>query len=138
MELFIFYFSIAQSTNSGSSVQCNYPGSPAHASVAFTNDKMLSGTVATYTCDNGYELLGPSRRVCQANGTWTPMGIPFCGMLHFCYSTGFKSVLFKTFVKWISHKLVSRWLFSFATNLWSLTKIFCNLYLFLFVCQHKV
>ncbi|KAH9412532.1 C-type lectin (CTL) or carbohydrate-recognition domain (CRD) [Dermatophagoides pteronyssinus] len=57
---------------------CNYPGSPAHASVTFTNERMVSGTIATYTCDNGYELLGPSRRLCHQNGTWTPLGIPFC------------------------------------------------------------
>lgn len=38
-----------------------------------------TGTIATYTCDNGYELLGPARRSCNENGTWTPLGIPFCG-----------------------------------------------------------
>ncbi|OTF69435.1 hypothetical protein BLA29_011645 [Euroglyphus maynei] len=57
---------------------CSYPGSPAHASVTFTNERMIAGTIATYTCDNGYELLGPSRRLCHQNGTWTPLGIPFC------------------------------------------------------------
>ena len=29
----------------------------------------------------GFELLGPARRVCGANGTWSPQGIPFCGQL---------------------------------------------------------
>lgn len=59
--------------------RCSYPGSPAHASISFLNERLTPGTVASYTCDNGYELLGPSRRVCQQNGTWTPLGIPFCG-----------------------------------------------------------
>lgn len=58
---------------------CGYPGSPAHASVTFNTSSVVAGTAASYTCDNGYELLGPPRRVCQANGTWSPAGIPFCG-----------------------------------------------------------
>ncbi|KAI1302311.1 Sushi, von Willebrand factor type A, EGF and pentraxin domain-containing protein 1 [Halotydeus destructor] len=57
---------------------CGYPGSPSHASVAFTTETIETGTVASYTCDNGYELLGPPRRTCADNGTWTPQGIPFC------------------------------------------------------------
>lgn len=39
---------------------------------------MESGTIASYTCERGFELLGPARRVCD-NGQWTPDGIPFCG-----------------------------------------------------------
>lgn len=58
---------------------CGYPGSPAHASIAFNSSSVVAGTAASYTCDNGYELLGPPRRICQANGTWSPVGIPFCG-----------------------------------------------------------
>jgi len=57
---------------------CGYPGSPGHASVAFSSETIEAGTVATYTCDNGYELLGPPRRTCTENGTWIPQGIPFC------------------------------------------------------------
>lgn len=59
---------------------CGYPGSPAHASVSFSTERIEPGTVATYTCDNGYELIGPPRKTCQANETWTPAWIPFCGM----------------------------------------------------------
>lgn len=58
---------------------CGYPGSPAHASVTFNTSNVVTGTAASYTCDNGYELLGPPRRICQANGSWSPVGIPFCG-----------------------------------------------------------
>ncbi|XP_049276019.1 sushi, von Willebrand factor type A, EGF and pentraxin domain-containing protein 1-like [Rhipicephalus sanguineus] len=57
---------------------CGYPGCPAHATVTFSRDDMSPGTVATYVCDAGYELLGPSRRVCTVNGTWVPEGIPYC------------------------------------------------------------
>jgi hypothetical protein len=64
---------------SGPPPTCGYPGSPAHASVTFNTSHVVAGTAASYTCDNGYELLGPPRRICQANGTWAPIGIPFCG-----------------------------------------------------------
>lgn len=37
------------------------------------------GTVATYSCERGFELLGPARRQCQADSTWAPEGVPFCG-----------------------------------------------------------
>jgi len=68
---------------------CGYPGSPAHASVSLTTDFIETGTIATYTCDNGYELLGPSRRTCNQNGTWTPVGIPFCGEFESYLTTGY-------------------------------------------------
>lgn len=74
---------------------CGYPGAPAHSSVRFTGtgaedvideeDALLKdtilpeGTVATYSCERGFELLGPARRQCQVDGSWTPEGVPFCG-----------------------------------------------------------
>lgn len=73
---------------------CGYPGAPAHSSVRFTGtdvddvldeeDALLKdttlpeGTVATYSCERGFELLGPTRRECQDNGMWMPEGVPFC------------------------------------------------------------
>lgn len=73
---------------------CGYPGAPAHSSVRFTGadieevideDEILlrnsyfpRRSVATYSCERGFELLGPARRQCQADGTWTPEGVPFC------------------------------------------------------------
>ena len=68
--------------------QCGYPGAPAHSSVQFSPSQergqergqaLEPGTVAEYSCDRGFELLGPARRVCGDNGTWSPQGIPFCG-----------------------------------------------------------
>ena len=31
----------------------------------------LSGTVASFVCDEGFELFGESTRMCQNNMTWT-------------------------------------------------------------------
>lgn len=83
--------SVAGSNGAG----CGYPGAPAHSSVRFTGtdvddvldeeDALLEdttlpeGTVATYSCERGFELLGPTRRECQDNGMWMPEGVPFCG-----------------------------------------------------------
>ena len=72
---------------------CGYPGAPAHSSVQFSpgqggqergqgGEALEPGTIAEYSCDRGFELLGPARRVCGDNGTWSPQGIPFCGELH--------------------------------------------------------
>ncbi|XP_037077748.1 sushi, von Willebrand factor type A, EGF and pentraxin domain-containing protein 1-like isoform X2 [Pollicipes pollicipes] len=57
---------------------CGFPGAPAHSTVTFSTDAIGVGTVATYTCDRGFELLGPARKECQGNSTWAPAGIPFC------------------------------------------------------------
>ena len=71
---------------------CGFPGAPAHSSVQFsegsTGDRVAAGGIAEYTCDRGFELLGPARRVCSQNGTWSPQGIPFCGRFS-CYPTPF-------------------------------------------------
>jgi len=56
---------------------CRFPGAPAHSNVAFSDENLGPGSVATYTCERGFELLGPSRRTCE-NGVWLPEGIPFC------------------------------------------------------------
>jgi hypothetical protein len=59
-------------------LSCNFPGAPAHSTIQFTDDGLEHGTVASYSCERGFELLGPQRRVCD-NGQWLPEGIPFCG-----------------------------------------------------------
>ncbi|XP_012279184.1 uncharacterized protein LOC105699061 [Orussus abietinus] len=73
---------------------CGYPGAPAHSSVRFTgggiedvideqealpkDTTLPEGTVATYSCERGFELLGPARRQCNQDGVWVPEGVPFC------------------------------------------------------------
>lgn len=74
---------------------CSFPGSPAHSQVEFSDDSMESGTIASYTCERGFELLGPSRRVCD-NGQWTPDGIPFCGKFIFILNFFFFFLCFPT------------------------------------------
>ena len=74
---------------------CGFPGAPAHSEVQFNTERAppgsarenewRAGTVARYNCDRGFELLGPARRICGANGTWTPQGIPFCGKTEISY-----------------------------------------------------
>ncbi|XP_052746641.1 uncharacterized protein LOC112055834 isoform X2 [Bicyclus anynana] len=74
----LIYFCVIIAVVQGSvRASCSYPGSPAHSSVSFSSDQLDEGTVATYVCEQGFELLGPSRRICDA-GHWTPDGIPFC------------------------------------------------------------
>ena len=63
-------------------LKCGFPGAPAHSTVEFSTPTVEPGTVARYTCDRGFELLGPARRMCGTNGTWVPQGIPFCGKLN--------------------------------------------------------
>ncbi|XP_018338523.1 PREDICTED: uncharacterized protein LOC108746318 isoform X2 [Trachymyrmex septentrionalis] len=90
MLCFLFIILAAKGSNGAG---CGYPGAPAHSSVRFTirdsdiideedellKDTMLPvGTRATYSCERGFELLGPARRDCQAEGSWVPEGVPFC------------------------------------------------------------
>lgn len=92
----------------GSVSGCGFPGAPAHSTVTFSpsDDNAREGTIAEYSCDRwavtmimmsdkpssfsrGFELLGPARRVCGSNGTWSPQGIPFCGQFFYhncCYN----------------------------------------------------
>ena len=68
-----------------SALKCGFPGAPAHSTVEFSTPTVEPGTVARYTCDRGFELLGPARRMCGTNGTWVPQGIPFCGKYKLSY-----------------------------------------------------
>lgn len=81
-KLISFLFSFADVPDA-----CRFPGAPAHSTVIFSNQSSNEtysiGTVATYICERGFELLGPSRRVCDKSGQWLPEGIPFCGKFKF-------------------------------------------------------
>ena len=41
-------------------------------------DKYSVDTMASFSCDDGYSLTGPSSSICQDSGTWDPE-IPTCG-----------------------------------------------------------
>ncbi|XP_066300510.1 P-selectin-like [Branchiostoma lanceolatum] len=49
-------------------VQCPTLTSPTNGGVGGSNSY---GSVATFTCDSGYNLVGASTRTCQADGTWS-------------------------------------------------------------------
>lgn len=80
--------------------RCKFPGAPAHSTVSFSNDTLTTGAIATYTCERGFELLGPARRVCESTGEWLPEGIPFCGK--------FQIFFFLNLKIYIKYKYVSR------------------------------
>ena len=39
-----------------------------------------AGSVATYTCDNGYTLMGTAERTCRSDGRWEG-SIPSCEII---------------------------------------------------------
>lgn len=103
--------------------QCRFPGAPAHSNVFFSNDSLAVGTVATYACERGFELLGPARRVCGADAQWTPEGIPFCGESFFTYHECESWIDFVVYLN-------DNW---FPLHLWTTTGTwlyYCYLYLF--------
>ena len=51
-------------------VCCAMLKAPAHGSVRLTNENKFN-SVATYSCDYGYELFGDNARFCQSTGIWT-------------------------------------------------------------------
>ena len=56
-------------------VDCLNLTSPSNGEVSLTTT--TPGSVATYTCDTGYEVVGASMRECQVNGSWSENG-PVC------------------------------------------------------------
>ena len=42
------------------------------------NDTIEADAVAVYECNQGYQLLGPSKKVCQEDGKWMPEDDIFC------------------------------------------------------------
>ena len=48
---------------------CGSLNNPANGRVSFT--ETFGGSVANYSCDQGYMLCGAENRICQSNGTWS-------------------------------------------------------------------
>ena len=51
-------------------VQCHAPHNMAHGEVDYNSNKLEYGTVITYSCHLGYEIVGVNTRVCGAGGQW--------------------------------------------------------------------
>ncbi|XP_076346234.1 sushi, von Willebrand factor type A, EGF and pentraxin domain-containing protein 1-like isoform X1 [Tachypleus tridentatus] len=49
-------------------IQCPYPSDPINGRVFIR--ELIYGSVIEYICNQGYEILGPRERTCQADKTW--------------------------------------------------------------------
>ncbi|KFM61407.1 CUB and sushi domain-containing protein 3, partial [Stegodyphus mimosarum] len=58
---------------------CPHPAVPIYSSVSLSYEDRRTGTTATYSCDEGYELFGESTRTCLSNGKWSGE-IPSCAV----------------------------------------------------------
>ena len=56
-------------------VTCGDPGTPSNGQRELSDQNF--GTEVVYTCDEGYELEGSQRRICQASGEWSGQ-LPQC------------------------------------------------------------
>ena len=56
-------------------INCGNPGVPMNGMV-ITNDTYVT-SIAEFTCDDGYMLVGDAQRVCQPDGMWSNM-VPKC------------------------------------------------------------
>ena len=50
-------------------VDCGGLSSPQNGQVILTNTTF--GSIATYLCDEGFNLIGDMQRMCQSNGEWS-------------------------------------------------------------------
>ncbi|XP_074599760.1 CUB and Sushi multiple domains furrowed isoform X2 [Brevipalpus obovatus] len=57
---------------------CPHPAVPLYAQVTLS-DELQPGSKATYKCDDGYELFGPSSRTCNFDGKWSEE-LPYCAV----------------------------------------------------------
>ncbi|XP_066283044.1 sushi, von Willebrand factor type A, EGF and pentraxin domain-containing protein 1-like [Branchiostoma lanceolatum] len=62
---------------------CGDPGSIRDGAVSFTGE--CYGDVATYSCDNGFTLVGNATYTCSASGDWGPS--PYCQPYSLCDRT---------------------------------------------------
>ena len=54
---------------------------PRSVSASLPDSKRYTGTIATYTCSSGYQLVEESSlRACGANGEWNGTA-PYCGKI---------------------------------------------------------
>ena len=51
-------------------VTCPDPGTPLHGSRYCTSSAHAYGSVCSFDCNDGYQLLGATRLICGASGEW--------------------------------------------------------------------
>lgn len=56
---------------------CPYPSVPLYADMTLSSEFIVEGTIASYKCNEGYELFGTATRSC-AQGKWQGT-VPYCG-----------------------------------------------------------
>ena len=58
---------------------CGFPGLPSNGSLGSSSSYLFSaGQEVTYQCQEAFVLFGPDKRICQNNGTWSPLALPEC------------------------------------------------------------
>ncbi|CAN7988350.1 unnamed protein product [Ixodes hexagonus] len=62
----------------GAASSCNRAERPHNAGEFYSSSNFISGTTVDYVCHPGYEIIGPQRRTCLDNGSWIPLGLPYC------------------------------------------------------------
>ena len=58
--------------------------SPENGKLLFTpkfNGSILEGDIAEYVCKNGYQRVGPGKKVCMETGEWLPEENIFCSVV---------------------------------------------------------
>ena len=84
LQLTVTTTGITTTVNHDSTVakSCPHPAVPLYAQVTLSptdsSGLLKFGSTATYQCDDGYELFGPSVRTCHSSGKWTG-DLPYCG-----------------------------------------------------------
>ena len=56
-------------------INCGSPGMPVNGKA--TSNGTFVTSVAEFICNFGYEFIGDSQRICQANGVWSNV-VPEC------------------------------------------------------------
>ncbi|XP_076332272.1 CUB and sushi domain-containing protein 1-like [Tachypleus tridentatus] len=52
-------------------IECGLPMPVGHGHWLLSNNATFYGASVEYKCDENYEIVGPSRRLCSENGTWS-------------------------------------------------------------------
>ncbi|XP_011409624.1 PREDICTED: CUB and sushi domain-containing protein 1-like [Amphimedon queenslandica] len=86
-----YVFQINSDITEPTVVDCGRLQAPMDGSIAFQFDLTTFNSVATYSCNFGFTLIGSANRTCQLNGSWSPdaptCNVTDCGTLDFDRST---------------------------------------------------